>query len=300
MGTAPTPSASSIAVVANRQKLSQKHAGSLRAALRDAGHDDVPWISIDKGKQGTKAAQRALDGGARTVIVCGGDGTVRAAAQALVGTGAALAVVPEGTANLFAGSFAIPSDPAAVVDLIVGGHRRTIDTGRCNGLTFVVMAGAGFDAAMIDDADDTKERYGTLAYVRSGVRSARQRQPFAMEVTVDGQPFFEGEATCVLVGNTGRLKAGVQAFPDASVTDGRLDVAVLTASGMREWAGLMVAAVRHRQHLSGHAQMGAGTKIVARFSERHRFELDGGTKGRAKRLKLRVVPASLVICAPTL
>ena len=149
-----------------------------------------------------------------------------------------------------------------------------------------------------DDANDAKERLGTLAYVRSGVRSARQRRPFPMDVTLDGHPFFEGEATCLLVGNTGRLKAGVEAFPDASVTDGQLDVAVLTAAGMREWAGLMVAAVRHRQHLSGHAQMGEGVKIVARFANEHRFELDGGTKGRAKRLKVRIVPASLVICAP--
>jgi diacylglycerol kinase (ATP) len=232
------------------------------------------------------------------VLACGGDGTVRAAAEGVVGTKCALAVVPAGTANLFAGALDLPSDPAETVKLIDAGERRTIDTGTCNGMTFAVMAGTGFDAAMIDAADDAKEHLGTVAYVRAGVKQARTREPFKARVTVDGELFFDGPATCVLVGNVGTLKGGVEAFPEASVTDGILDLAVLTAAGMREWAGVMVAALRHRQHLAAHAQMGKGHEIVVELDGKHRFELDGGMKGLTKRLEVAVRPQSLVLCAP--
>jgi diacylglycerol kinase family enzyme len=131
------------------------------------------------------------------------------------------------------------------------------------------------------------------------VKQARTREAFKARVTVDDELFFEGPATCVLVGNVGTLKGGVQAFPDASVTDGVLDLAVLTAAGMKEWAGVMVAALRHRQHVAAHAQMGRGREIVVELDGKHRFELDGGMKGKAKRLELAVNPQSLLLCAPS-
>ena len=152
---------------------------------------------------------------------------------------------------------------------------------------------------MIDAADDAKEQLGTLAYVRAGLHQARTREPFQARVTVDEELFFEGRATCVLVGNVGTLKGGVQAFPDASVTDGVLDLAVLTAAGIREWAGVMVAALRQRQNVAAHTQMGKGRQIVVELDGKHRFQLDGGMKGRTKRLELEVRPQSLVLCAPT-
>jgi diacylglycerol kinase (ATP) len=160
------------------------------------------------------------------------------------------------------------------------------------------MAGIGFDAAMVDEADSGKERFGMLAYLRAGVREALHREPFTATVTVDGSELFTGAATCVLVGNVGTLKGGVEAFPDASVTDGLLDVAVVTATGLREWASLMVDAVRHRQHASANAQLGQGSAIRVELDGKHRFELDGGAKGTATKLALEVVPASLTVCAP--
>jgi len=285
-----------LAVVAHREKLVPEKRAVLRAALAAADLGGARWIDIDKGSDAAKAARKALDKGADTVLVCGGDGTVRGVAEALARSGAALAVMPVGTANLFAGAFDMSDDPEQVVGTIVGGRREIIDTGRCGDLGFNVMGGVGFDAGMIDAADDDKERLGMIAYLRAGAREAREREPFAVKVKVDGDVFFDGEATCVLVGNIGRLKGGIEAFPDGSATDGLLDVAVVTAAGMREWAGLMVAALRHRQQLTGHAELGQGSSITVRLAKQHRFELDGGTKGRTKRLDFEVLPASLVVC----
>jgi YegS/Rv2252/BmrU family lipid kinase len=287
-----------VAVVAHRDKLDARNEQGLRAALGEAGLTAASWTLISKGKHAAAVATEAVDEGAEVVIVGGGDGTVRAGAGALVHRQAALAVLPVGTANLFAGALQLPVEPADVVAMISSGQRRTIDTGRCNGEPFIVMAGTGFDAAMVDAADSSKERLGMIAYLRAGFHEARTRRPFEAKVVVDGKEIFSGEGTSVIVGNVGTLKGGVVAFPGAAVDDGLLDVGIVTAEGMRQWASLMVATVRKRQRESPHAQLSRGREISIALDGKHRFQLDGGAKGTSKRLHIEVIPASLTVCAP--
>jgi len=287
-----------LAVIANTKKLEPGDRKKLNALIEDSPFAKVEWLMIQKGSAAKQAAAKAVDNGADIVLVCGGDGSVRAAAEALVGTDTALAVMPAGTANQFANAMSIPEDMTEVLDLLATRQTRTIDTGRCNGMTFLVMAGIGFDAALIDAADDDKERLGMVAYLRAGAKEVRERKPFPVKVEIDDEKVFDGDASCVLVANIGTLK-GFEAFPDAIPTDGTLDAAVVTASGVREWAGLMVSAVRHRQHLSGRADLHAGKTITVRTPKKHRFELDGGVKGEAKKLEFEIVPDSLIVCAPT-
>ena len=287
-----------LAVITNAKKLAPADRKRLRAAIEDAPFAKVEWFPIQKGSAAKDAAAKALADGADIVLACGGDGTVRAAAEALVGSEAALAVLPTGTANQFASAMAMPSDVKDILSLLASGQTRTIDTGRCNGMTFLVMAGIGFDAALIDAADDDKERLGMVAYLRAGAKEARQRRPFPAKISIDDDEVFDGDASCVLVANIGTLK-GFEAFPDAVPTDGNLDAAVVTASGVRDWAGLMVSAIRHKQHLSGRADLYAGKTITVRTPKKHRFELDGGVKGETKKLEFEVVPSSLIVCAPS-
>lgn len=289
---------SSVAVVANTMKIAKKDARRLKASLAAAGFDDVRWIATKKGSESKAAAAKAIKRGADTIVVCGGDGSVRAAAEAMVGTTTALAVVPSGTANLFASGLHLPTDIDEIVAVIARGDRRSLDTGACNGRTFNVMAGTGFDVGMLEGAEDDKERLGILAYVRAGVHEARHRKMFDVTVAIDGDDFYKGPASCVVVGNTGSLKGGVEAFPHATATDGLLHVAVVTSVGMREWASLMVAAVLRKQQGSSHAEIGEGTSITVAFDGKRRFELDGGVKGRSKKLEFEVNPRSLVVCAP--
>ena len=289
---------SSVAVIANTQKFTKKDARTLRRSLAAAGASDVRWLEIEKGSDAKRAAAKAVKHGAQTVVICGGDGSVRAAAEAVVDTSASLAVVPSGTANLFATGLHLPTDIQEIVDLIHSGDRRSIDSAVCNGRTFNVMAGSGFDVGMLAQAEDDKERLGTLAYVRAGVGQVRHRKMFDAKVTIDDEVFYEGEASCVLVGKLGSLKGGIKTFPEATPTDGLLHVAVVTATGMREWASLMVSAVFRKQQSSNHAEIGSGTAISVSFDRKRRFELDGGVKGRAKKLEFEVNPRSLILCAP--
>ncbi|HEY7629010.1 MAG TPA: diacylglycerol kinase family protein [Ilumatobacteraceae bacterium] len=290
--------AATIAVVANTKKIAKKEIDQLRRALASAGLDSVCWHVIERGSDAKAAAAKAVKRGAQTVVVCGGDGTVRAAAEALVGTAVGLAVVPAGTANLFASGLHLPTDLTEIVDVVARGDRRSIDTAECNGQTFNVMAGSGFDVGMLAQADSDKTQMGMVAYLRAGVNEVRDRKLFDATIKIDGDDFFDGEATCVLVGKIGASKAGFETFPEATPTDGKLHVAVVTAHGIREWASLMASAVLHRQHHSDHAQIGEGAEVTVSFDGKRRFELDGGVKGKAKRLDFAVNPHSLIVCAP--
>ena len=93
------------------------------------------------------------------------------------------------------------------------------------------MAGAGFDAQMINDADrGLKDRAGRLAYVLTGLRHVRD-EPVPTKIRVDGRKWFDGPTTCVLFGNVGTITGGIRAFDDARPDDGLLDVGVVTATG---------------------------------------------------------------------
>ena len=98
------------------------------------------------------------------------------------------------------------------------------------------MAGAGFDAQMIREADaGLKDRIGRVAYVWTGVNELG-RKPFEAKIKVDGSTWFDGKASSILFGNVGKLFAGVEAFEDARPDDGELELGVVTADGMLEWA----------------------------------------------------------------
>ena len=224
-----------VAVVAHAEKTLGGGLPALRRALAAAGVEDPLWYEVPKAKRAPEQVERALEEGAELVFAWGGDGTVRRCIDALAGSAAELAVVPAGTANLFATNLGIPKDIDGAVAVGLRGDRRTLDVGRFGKERFAVMAGAGFDAAMIRGADDLKERVGRAAYLWSGSRNLRA-DGFGAELVVDDTDWYEGRATCVLFGNLGDIFGGVDVFPDARPDDGMLEVGIVTAEGLVQWA----------------------------------------------------------------
>ena len=160
------------------------------------------------------------------------------------------------------------------------------------------MAGAGFDALMIRDADKgLKDRFGRLAYFWTGARNLRGARSDA-RVRLDGKPWFRGKVSCVLVGNVGKLTAGLEAFPDASPDDGRLDVGVVTASGARQWARALARLAAGHAADSPFVTVGRASKIDVRLQRALPYELDGGARSSERRLKIKVRPAAVTVCVP--
>jgi len=203
---------------------------------RSEGVGDRLWYEFPKSRKAPAQVRRALAEGVELVFAWGGDGTVQRCVDVLAGTTVSLAIIPAGTANLFATNLGIPKDIGEAVAIGLRGERRSLDVGRLNSERFAVMAGAGFDATMIRDAGDggLKERLGRVAYVWSGSENLRAK-PFRAKIAVDGAGWYKGKASCILLGNMGKLFGGVEAFEDARPDDGKLDVGVVTADGPVEW-----------------------------------------------------------------
>lgn len=293
-----TPAVVRVAVVAHRKKTLGGGLDELRRALQRAGAGEFDWHEVPKSKKAPKKARKALKAGAELLFVWGGDGMVQRCADAVAGSGVTVAIVPAGTANLFATSLGIPRDIEAAVRIGLSGGRKRYDLGSVDGEHFTVMAGAGFDAAMIDDADrGMKSRTGRLAYVRTALRHVGDT-PVETVVRIDGQRWFEGKATCLLLGNIGTIAGGVKAFDEASPFDGRLEVGVATAKGAVQWARTLGRMTLGRTDESPFVRTASARRVHAEFAEPVLLELDGGARRRVRSFKAEAVPAAVTFAVP--
>ncbi|GAA0928878.1 diacylglycerol/lipid kinase family protein [Virgisporangium aurantiacum] len=271
----------------------------LRELLAGHGCRDPLWFEVDRGRKAGKKARRAIREGAELLVVWGGDGTVQRCLDAAAGTGVEVAIIPAGTANLLATNLSIPSDPAEAVRVAMSGRGFQLDLGRIKGEHFAVMAGAGLDAEMIDDAGRTmKGRLEKAAYVLTALRHVRD-PAVPLRVKVDGKRWFSGRAGCVLFGNVSRITGGVRAFPDAVPDDGWLEVGVTTAEGLGQWArtaGRLVTGHADRSPLVHMTR--ARRRVKVRFESPIRYELDGGDRKRVSRLTVTVVPGAVTVRVP--
>jgi diacylglycerol kinase (ATP) len=288
-----------VAVVAHAGKTLGGGLSELRRVLTAEGVRSPFWCEVPKSRAAPEQVRRALDEGADLVFAWGGDGMVQRCVDVLAGSDASLAIIPAGTANLFASNLGIPKDIGEAVEIGLYGDRRRLDVGRFNGERFAVMAGAGFDAAMIRDAGDggLKERFGRVAYVWSGSENLRSK-PFRAEIEVDGVGWFEGKASCILLGNVGKLFGGVEAFEDARPDDGKLELGVVTAEGLLEWGRMMARTAMGTASKSPFAQATKAASVKVKLNRKILYELDGGDRTKVKAFKVKVEPAAVSMCVP--
>jgi YegS/Rv2252/BmrU family lipid kinase len=292
------PDMPNVAVVAHSRKSFGGGLRELRRLLAAEGVTDPLWHEVKKSRKAPERARQAMQAGADLMFVWGGDGTVQRCIDAVAGTGMVVAILPAGTANLLATNLGIKRDLAAAVRIGLHGERRSLDTGSVNGEHFAVMAGAGFDARMIADADRSmKERLGRVAYLYTAVRNLSARRAKAA-VDVDGERFFEGLCSCVLTGNVGKILGGVQAFPRARPDDGLLELGVVTAKNPVEWARTFAKIARGRAEQSPFVKVTRGKKVKIRFDRKLPYELDGGARPAVKDLRIKVHPGSVKVCVP--
>ena len=215
-------------------------------AAATAGFDKTLWFETTIDEAGQKLTRQAVEQGATVVIAAGGDGTVRAVAEGLRNTGAALGLLPSGTGNLLARNLnmGVPHTERAL-GIIFTGKDRVIDLGlaaitRADGdvqeHVFLVMAGLGLDAKMIANTNSKlKKAVGWLAYVDGVGRSLPELRPVKFRFSIDGAPWKSTSAHTVMVGNCGVLPGGVLLIPDARLDDGVLDIMALRPEGPFGW-----------------------------------------------------------------
>ena len=287
-----------VAVIAHAGKSMGGGLEELRQELGESGVSDPMWSEVPKSRYARERVEKALAEGAETIFVWGGDGMVQRCVDVLAGSEARLAILPAGTANLFASNLGIPDDIGEAVRVGLDGRERKLDLGKMNGEHFAVMAGAGLDARMIKDADGgPKDRYGRLAYIWAASKNLRV-EPFKARIEVNGDLWYKGDASCLLVGNVGALFGGLEAFDSASPEDGQLELGVTRAESVGEWARTVARTAIGSAADSPFVQATKAERIDVELGRKVLYELDGGERKEVKRLKVKVKPAALTVMVP--
>jgi diacylglycerol kinase (ATP) len=234
-----TPRAGDVWLIANPRAgngRGSRHASATTRALHDAGI--VCRMMHPSSAQGTSdAAQEAVSRGARAVVACGGDGTVNAVLQGLVGTDVPLGIVAGGSGDDIAATLGFPvSDSSAVADYIVraldGGRTRVVDVGQVTSegaprRYYVGVLSTGFDSA-VNERANRMPRLAGQRYNAAIVRELASFRPVTYDVTVDGEHHHD-QGMLVAVGNGHRYGNGMLVCPAAEPDDGLLDLTWLGA-----------------------------------------------------------------------
>ncbi len=266
--------------------------------LERAGLPDAAWLPTTAQDPGPGQARQALEDGAELVVVCGGDGTVRSVATVLAGTGVPMALLPSGTGNLLARNLGIPLEVEAAARVAASGRTAHVDVGRAaDGECFLVMAGTGFDAAMLRDTSDrAKVWLSWAAYVLAGARHLRG--PLATyDLEVDGVA-VRRQGRGVLVGNVSALQAGLELLPGALPDDGLLDVAVLAPRGLRDWLRLARRVGIGRAPGDAVLERWTARTVVVRSQPAQPVQYDGDLVHDLAVLSCRVEPGALRVRVP--
>ena len=242
-------------------------------------------------------------------MICplGGDGTVRAVAEALVGTETPLGLLPGGTGNLLARNLELPVDNLDdALKVALTGQNKRVDVGRLTvdqsgehenpaEYIFLVMAGIGFDARIMADAPEgLKNKVGPLAYTFSAVKNLRGPQ-FKARIKVDDNPELIRRARTVVIGNCGKLTGGLVLLPEAEVDDGWLDAVILSPTGVVGWvavAGRLISQKRKGHERVDHHHL---KSMAIRCDRPEEVQVDGDTIGQARVLSATVDPLALVV-----
>jgi diacylglycerol kinase family enzyme len=210
-----------------------------------------------------------------------------------------MAVVPVGTGNLLARNLDIPLELPLALKVAFGSDQRFIDVLDTDEQRFVVMAGLGFDAALIRDTDeDLKRRVGWPAYIGGLARALRRSPRARFTITIDDGLPLSTVAVGVLVGNVGQLQAGITLMPEASPDDGQLDVIVLAPRSPGDWPALVWRILRRRPNSGRQADILRGKRVRIESEVEVPVEFDGDFRGHATELRVEVLAAALLLRCP--
>lgn len=301
---------------------------ALREAARTeaaaAGWAEPTWYETSIEDVGQEVTRQAIADGADLIIAAGGDGTVRAVAEAVRGTDARLALLPSGTGNLLARNLELTLDDTThSLHTAFSGVDRGVDLGvidieradkTISRHAFVVMAGMGLDAKMIENTDDDlKKKAGWAAYVKAIVTSLRDPNELHLHFQLDGGRRKRAIVHTLILGNCGSLPANILLLPDAVVDDGLFDLMLMRPGGVIGWirvwfkvawvngvvrrtkAGRALAPIRHDD---ADLRYQTGKRFIARLSRPEEIELDGDGFGKATAFRAWIEPGALTVRVP--
>ena len=233
---------------------------------------------------------------ADTVIVVGGDGTIREVVNGLMQQKyiPKLGIIPAGTVNDLARALNIPLDPFKAIAVLKNDTVKYIDVGKLNETYFIsLVAIGGIPQAIHDVQSESKTKWGRAAYFFNGAKYAMKQQPFTYEMKSDNHS-MSGESSLVVLSLLNSVAGMGRFFQDARPDDGRFRIMVFPTFKFLK-AGYYVARI-----LAGKIQENKEVAIYSTkevsliLSKPYSLNVDG-EKEQGRELHIQVIPKILPV-----
>lgn len=236
-------------------------------------------------------AERAIKEGVEVVVAVGGDGTINEVASALYATNTVLGIIPEGSGNGLALYLGIPLNERAAVRRLNGSEHITIDSGTINDLRFFNVAGIGFDASVSDRFANDKIR-GPIGYLKAVLTEISTYKPKRYTLNIDGT-VYEREAFMISVANSPQYGNNAYVAPQASVTDGILDVCIVHKFPLYTIPMMLFHLFNKTADQSEYVEIIPGKRIHIERETADAVHVDGEPKEMGASLDIEVNPLTL-------
>lgn len=230
------------------------------------------------------------------VVAVGGDGTINEVATAVMAQGLVLGILPFGSGNGLSRFLSIPMDTVKAIKVLNGHHVMRIDTATFNGKQFYNMAGMGFDAHISAIFAGNKKR-GLSGYVKLGLKEVLNYKPATYTIEVDGK-VIERKAFVVSIANSSQYGNNTYISPEASVTDGLLDVCIVKSFPLLVLPKLAYQMIRGTTHRSDLVEIFRGKQIKIFRDAPAAIHIDGEPFQMGKEIEISIAPLSLNIITP--
>jgi YegS/Rv2252/BmrU family lipid kinase len=269
---------------------------------------DIDIVKTKGGNHVTRLAKRAAVMGMDAVFVAGGDGTLHRATAGLLGSQTALAVLPAGTANVWAQELGLPilswTNLTALetsVKKLLNGHTRTIDVGLCQGIPFLLWSGLGFDAFIVHHMEPRsrlEKQFPSTQYLATVAWYARTWSGMDLQIWVDGER-ISGTFIVTVVTNIHLYAGGIaELSPKARIDDGKLDFWLFAGDTLQETIQHMIDLASGRHVDSKKIEHFACEDIKIKSNADLYLQLDGEPIQSSNKVHIKIKPRSLRVLVP--
>lgn len=256
---------------------------------------DYSIVKTEYPGHATQIAAAAVNDRVDIVVAIGGDGTINEIARALVHTKTALGIIPCGSGNGLARHLRIPMDPKAAIEILNRGVSVCIDYGKINNIPFFCTCGVGFDAFVSLKFADSGKR-GLLTYLENTLHESLTYQPETYEIENE-EGTVRHKAFLIACGNASQYGNNAYITPQASLTDGLMDVTIMEPFTVLDVPSLSFQLFNKTLDQNSRIKTMRAKKIKIHRNNDGVMHFDGDPLMAGKELEVEIVPNGLYVIA---
>ena len=267
---------------------------------------NIPFEILNTNAQGDYffLKQKIEDENITDIVICGGDGTVSQVAGSLIDEAVNIGIIPMGSGNGLALAAKIPRNPSKALDLIFNGKASYIDSFFINSTFSCMLCGLGFDAQVAHDFAKQGKR-GLMTYIKQCFSNYFSAEPYSFDIVNQGKS-FNTDAFFISIANSNQFGNNVTIAPQASLTDGLLDVVIVKKMSKFRWLWVIFKqvtngqveeynelTVKHREILYFQTP-----RLIIHNLENAPLHIDGDPAETAKKFSIQVIPQAFKLIQP--